>query len=38
MEQSHSGHLSLFECMAVVAALVLQIASLLTLLQGHVAH
>lgn len=35
MEQSRSEHLSLFECLAVVAALALQIASLLTLLQSH---
>ncbi len=35
MEQLRSEHLSLFECLAVVAALALQIASLLTLLQSH---
>ena len=35
MEQLRSEHLSLFECLAVVAALALQIASLITLLQSH---
>ncbi len=35
MEQLRSEHLSLFECLAVVAALALQIASLLALLQEH---
>ena len=38
MEQLRSEHLSIFECLAVVAALVLQISSLITLLQEHIAH
>ena len=38
MEQLRSEHLSLLECLAVVAALALQIASLITLLQEHVAR
>ena len=35
MEQLRSEHPSMFECLAVVAALALQIASLITLLQEH---
>ena len=38
MEQLRSEHLSLLECLAVVAALAFQLASLITLLQEHVAH
>ncbi len=38
MEQLRNGHLSLLECLAVVAALALQITSLVTLLQEHVAR
>jgi len=38
MESSRSGYLSLYECAAVVAALAMQLASLLTLLQDHVTH
>ena len=38
MEQTRQASLSLYECMAVVAALVLQIASLLGVLQDHVAR
>lgn len=38
MEQSRIGHLSLFECMAVVMALAFQIGSLIALLHEHVAR
>jgi len=38
MESSRSGYLSLYECAAVVAALALQLASLLALLGDHAIH
>ena len=37
MEQSRSENLSVYECLAVLAALVLQFTSLMTLLH-HAAH
>ena len=38
MEQVRSASLSLYECLAVMAALALQISSLLRLLQGFAGH
>jgi hypothetical protein len=38
MEQTRQTSLSLYQCMAVVAALMLQIASLIGLLQDHAAR
>ncbi len=38
MEQTRKAYLSLYECAAVLAALALQIASLLALLQDHAAR
>ena len=38
MEQTRGGHPPLLECLAVVAALALQFASVITLLQEHAAR
>jgi len=38
MEQTRGASLSLYECLAVMAALALQIASLMGLLQGFAGH
>ncbi len=38
MKRARNEQLSLFECAAVVVALVMQLASLMTLLQEHAAR